>query len=228
MKYIQSTNFTCGAASLMTALKYFFPEMKLEKRDEFVIWREGSTVYMGGCNAGVSAFGLALSAQARGLETVIYDSGHAELLLVRQHQSFKYENEIFLEMLCFDQQRYIASGAALHMTEVTQQLWHEYLSQGYIAIAMVQERDGPDLHWVLVFGIDQDGMVDMHDTYPYTGKVAEEASQPMTFQEFWQWTEMPPLGRRTVIFMKPKSAAPNHDVWTQLWCWWLWPFVQTK
>lgn len=228
VKYIQSTDFTCGSACLITALAHFFPQRQFTRLDEFTIWREGNTVFMGGSNAGISAYGLALSAQARGLETVIYDSGHAELLVTRQHAHPKFENDVFLEMLTLDQQRYTHTGAPLHLTEVTQDEWFKHLAAGYVALALVQERDGPDLHWVLIYGINPDGTVNMHDSYPYKGKVAEEAKKPMSFTEFWKWTEMPPLSRRTVIFARPKVVLTSNDAWAQLWSWWLWPFSAAR
>jgi len=70
--YEQTTDFTCGPASLMMALKTVKPEYQMTRREEMRIWREATTIFMAAGHGGCSPYGLALSAWHRGLEITLY------------------------------------------------------------------------------------------------------------------------------------------------------------
>lgn len=70
--YEQTTDFTCGPASLMMALKTLRPEYKMSRREELRIWREATTIFMAAGHGGCSPHGLALSAWHRGLNVSLY------------------------------------------------------------------------------------------------------------------------------------------------------------
>lgn len=65
--YQQTTDFTCGPASLMMAMKSLQPQCLLTRNEEIQIWREATTVFMTSGHGGCSAHGLALSAWRRKL-----------------------------------------------------------------------------------------------------------------------------------------------------------------
>ena len=62
--YRQASQFTCGPACLMMAMKFFKPAMKLNRELEFDIWREANLVE----SYGTSKEGLALAAARRGFD----------------------------------------------------------------------------------------------------------------------------------------------------------------
>lgn len=70
--YEQSTDFTCGPASLMMAVKTLMPDYEMTRREELRIWREATTIFMAAGHGGCSPYGLALSAWYRGLNVVLY------------------------------------------------------------------------------------------------------------------------------------------------------------
>jgi len=70
--YEQTTDFTCGPASLMMALKTVEPGYRMTRREEMRIWREATTIFMAAGHGGCSPYGLALSAWHRGLEVTLY------------------------------------------------------------------------------------------------------------------------------------------------------------
>ena len=70
--YEQTTDFTCGPASLMMAVKSMRPDYVLSRREELRIWREATTIFMAAGHGGCSPYGLALSAWHRGLDVVLY------------------------------------------------------------------------------------------------------------------------------------------------------------
>src|SRR5690606_3851080 len=53
--YAQTLDFTCGAACLMMALRYFQPDIYFSRALELDLWRTATTVFMtsgiGGCSA---------------------------------------------------------------------------------------------------------------------------------------------------------------------------------
>ena len=70
--YQQTTDFTCGPASLMMALKTLTPTYKMNRHEELQIWREATTIFMTAGHGGCSPHGLALSAWKRGYGVSLY------------------------------------------------------------------------------------------------------------------------------------------------------------
>lgn len=79
--YNQSTDFTCGAASLLMAMKGLDPATPFDRVHELQIWREANTVYMGAGHAGSSPYGIALAAWRRGFHAEIWLSHKGAILL---------------------------------------------------------------------------------------------------------------------------------------------------
>lgn len=71
--YRQTTNFTCGPASILMAMNAQDRAVKLARVDELQIWREANTIFMGpkGGHAGCGPLGLALAAHARGFQAEV-------------------------------------------------------------------------------------------------------------------------------------------------------------
>jgi hypothetical protein len=67
--YRQASQFTCGPASLMMAMKFFRPTIQLNRELELDIWRESNLVE----SYGTSKEGLALAAARRGFS--VYPMG---------------------------------------------------------------------------------------------------------------------------------------------------------
>ena len=70
--YRQTTEFTCGPASLMMAMHQLDPTQALNQRQELQLWREATTIFMGRGHGGCSPHGLALAALRRGFDTTLY------------------------------------------------------------------------------------------------------------------------------------------------------------
>lgn len=79
--YNQSTDFTCGAASLLMAMRGLDKEMPFDRVHELQVWREANTVYMGAGHAGSSPYGIALAAWRRGFHAEIWVSHKGAVLL---------------------------------------------------------------------------------------------------------------------------------------------------
>ncbi|WP_198525650.1 GNAT family N-acetyltransferase/peptidase C39 family protein [Thiomicrorhabdus sp. Kp2] len=66
--YQQTTEFTCGPASLMMAMKTLDKNYEMTRHEELQIWREATTIFMTSGHGGCSPHGLALSAWRRGFK----------------------------------------------------------------------------------------------------------------------------------------------------------------
>lgn len=72
--YAQTTEFTCGPASLLMAIKRLNPQLALSQIEELNIWREATTIFMTTGHGGTSPYGLALAAKARGYNARLWVS----------------------------------------------------------------------------------------------------------------------------------------------------------
>lgn len=74
--FAQTTEFTCGPASLLMAAKKLNPEQKFDRIEELDIWREATTIFMTTGHGGTSPYGLALAAHKRGYHARLWVSNH--------------------------------------------------------------------------------------------------------------------------------------------------------
>ncbi len=70
--YQQTTEFTCGPASLMMAMQALTKDYQPTAQEELQIWREATTIFMTAGHGGCSPHGLAVSAHHRGYKPILY------------------------------------------------------------------------------------------------------------------------------------------------------------
>jgi ribosomal protein S18 acetylase RimI-like enzyme len=70
--YQQTTEFTCGPASLMMAMQALTKKYQPSPQEELQIWREATTIFMTAGHGGCSPHGLAVSANLRGYTPILY------------------------------------------------------------------------------------------------------------------------------------------------------------
>ncbi len=70
--YQQTTEFTCGPASLMMAMQALTKGYQPSAHEELQIWREATTIFMTAGHGGCSPHGLAVSAHHRGYRPILY------------------------------------------------------------------------------------------------------------------------------------------------------------
>ncbi|MCT7656069.1 peptidase C39 family protein [Oceanimonas sp. NS1] len=75
--YRQTTEFTCGPASLMMALSALDATHHTQPDEELQLWREATTIFMTQGHGGCGPHGLALAAHRRGfaVELVLNQDG---------------------------------------------------------------------------------------------------------------------------------------------------------
>lgn len=152
----QTTEFTCGPASLLMAMAYFDIPCHDPHHEELEIWREATTIFMTSGHGGCGPHGLARAALKRGLSVELHVSEQGPLLLDSVRSAEKKQIMARIQE---------SDIAALQQAEVpivvgdysVSQLLHD-LYQGKLVIALIStyvfdESKAP--HWVLICAADE-------------------------------------------------------------------------
>lgn len=185
--YPQTTEFTCGPAALLMAMKALDPAVELSPRHEFQLWREATTIFMAAGHGGCDPYGLALAAYRRGFPATIHVNEEGYLFLDG------LRNEAKKQVMRLVQEDFRAQVAAAGIPIVHRPLTHAeltgFIDQGAMPIVLIslfrmyRERVP---HWVVVHGHD-DRFVYAHDPWIEPEDMdtpAAKANLPIALSEF--------------------------------------------
>lgn len=164
--YRQTTEFTCGPASLMMAMNSIDSSYSMSQDEELDIWRQATTIFMTSGHGGCHPVGLALAAKARGFEVSVYLNRSTPLFIDGVRSAHKKQI-----MTMVDRQfRHKADALDIPVIEheITQQDIAAWLSQGSSVIMLISTwridgRKAP--HWVALTAIDDECLY-LHDPSP--------------------------------------------------------------
>lgn len=156
--YRQTSEFTCGPACLMMAMKFFNPNLRLTRELELDIWREANLVE----SYGTSKEGLALAAARRGFE--VYTMGkslrHSFVDVIRDKIP-SVDNKV-LELLYNDTRRKFRAMGLKHITRsislsaIKSTLRKSHVPILFTSTALFGEKGDPLPHWVVVTGYGEE------------------------------------------------------------------------
>ena len=154
--YEQTLEFTCGASSLMMAMKSLQPELVLDRTLELRLWREATTIFMTSGHGGCGPFGLALAARRRGFAVEIHvnDPGVPLLDSVRSPEKKEVMRLVHEEMLGEVE----AAGIPVRYASLPLERMEQSLGEGAIPIVLISSYRiyGEKIpHWVVVSGFDR-------------------------------------------------------------------------
>ena len=161
--YPQSTDFTCGPASLLMAMGALDPGCTPDLHAELDVWREATTIFMTSGHGGCHPLGLALAAYKRGFTPKVWLSTNEPLFLdgVRSEHKKAIMGEVHNQfaVACESQ------GIETEYTTLSLEELAEVLAQGAMVLILVSTyrldgRKSP--HWVVVTGMDDDCLF-VHD-----------------------------------------------------------------
>lgn len=161
--FTQGTEFTCGPASLLMAMKAHNPKVELSLSNELHIWREATTIFMTSGHGGCGPHGLALSAWRRGYKVEMYLS-HNDVLFLNSVRS--REKKKIIELVQTDFEKKIAqTNVRVHKKKMTLPDLKEALKKGGIPLVLIttyhfDNHRAP--HWVVVTAYD-DHFIYLHD-----------------------------------------------------------------
>lgn len=159
----QNTDFTCGPASLMMAMKALAGDIALSPRLELTLWREATTIFMTSGHGGCGPLGLALAAWRRGFDAEVWLSEEGPLFVrtvrdPRKKEVIRMVHEDFKEQVA-------ATGIRVHHAPLTVRGVVEAVEGGGVPLVLISQyrmtgEKGP--HWVVVTGFD-DHFIYFHD-----------------------------------------------------------------
>lgn len=207
--YVQTLDFTCGAACLIMAISHFQPDLVPSRALELDLWRTATTVFMTSGIGGCSAEGLAVAAISRGLEATVVtnERGVPFIDTVRRpekkevlrivHASFLDRLATHGQVVCY---RDFGKADVVHA-----------IDQGAVPILLVSSyalHGDREPHWVVVTGYD-DHFVYIHDPY-----VAHELPEfdgrhvPILERDFARMNRYGRAGLRTMVLVHDGRMEP--------------------
>ncbi|MBN2227114.1 MAG: GNAT family N-acetyltransferase/peptidase C39 family protein [candidate division Zixibacteria bacterium] len=163
--YAQTLEFTCGSACIMMAMKYFSPDLKLNRLLEYNLWKESTLIFMTSGIGGIGPFGLAYTARIRNYRT--------RLIVSRDYSPFlsstrlEYKRKV-IELIHDDlKDKAIQAGVDVSYRNFTFEDIAEQMADGYLPIVLIStyHLHGDRVpHWVVMTGFDADSVY-VHDPF---------------------------------------------------------------
>ncbi|MBF1802582.1 GNAT family N-acetyltransferase/peptidase C39 family protein [Alloalcanivorax profundimaris] len=203
----QSTEFTCGPACLQMALAALLRRTP-DEREELLIWREATTIFMTAGHGGCHPLGLALAARRRGLNAEVYCNQRGPLFL----DSVRDENKkrVIETVHGHFEEEARALAIPVHYQELTATRLDRALQNGEVAIVLISTwrldgRKAP--HWVVVSGADEECFY-IHDPDPAEDQVPLDCQHvPITRDRFERMTRYGQARLRTAVIV----GRPDRD-----------------
>ncbi len=154
--YNQTTDFTCGPSALLMAMKTLAPKSDFSRAHELQLYREATTIFMGGPHhGGCGATGLALAAHRRGFKSEVWVNHKGALLSTRPAE--KARAKVMEELDRADKAEMQRLGIPYRIGELTIDDLEQVLAVGAVPIVLVSMEyihQDPTAHWVVVTGVD--------------------------------------------------------------------------
>ncbi|MDX1706647.1 ribosomal protein S18-alanine N-acetyltransferase [Pseudidiomarina sp.] len=167
----QTTDFTCGPASLLMAMAYFDIPSNDAHYEELEIWREATTIFMTSGHGGCGPHGLARAALKRGMQVTLHVSVDGPLLLDSVRNNDK--KQVMARIQEYDIASLKEAGVPIVVGDYTVSQLIADLNNGKLVVALIStyvfdESKAP--HWVLICAAD-DNYVYINDpdqdTFPW-------------------------------------------------------------
>lgn len=185
--YQQTTEFTCGAACMMMALKYYKPQLQLNPVLEIRLWRGATTVFMLSGPGGCEPFGLAVLAHDYGLKPTIYVSSR-EYLFLNSVRNLEKRRVMELAQIDFRAQAKQAK-IPVHYKPLSIDNIRAALARGAVVLVLISfyHMFGEKIpHWVLAHSDDGEHIL-IHDPWveEKDGEtIADSANLPLSYEVF--------------------------------------------
>lgn len=193
--YAQTTEFTCGPAAMMMAMRAVDQSVTFNRGLEFRLWREATTVFMQAGHGGCDPLGMAVALKRRGfaVEVPVNRPGPYFVESVRAPDR--------REAIALIQADYAREAAALgipvHLSPLTGSQLLAALDEGAVVLALVSHYRmirSRTPHWVLVYGHSGNRVL-IHDPWVEPDRMetaAAAAALPIPVAAF---DRMSPWGR---------------------------------
>ncbi|MFC0445171.1 peptidase C39 family protein [Pseudidiomarina halophila] len=152
----QTTDFTCGPASLLMAMAYFDIPSRDPHHEELEIWREATTIFMTSGHGGCGPHGLARAAIRRGMHVVLHVSHDGPLLMDSVRSADK--KQIMARIQESDIAALKAANVPIETGDYSLAHLIADLAEGKVVVALIStyvfdESKAP--HWVVICAADE-------------------------------------------------------------------------
>lgn len=202
--YRQTTEFTCGPASLMMAMTQLRPDMLMEQSLELAIWRRATTIFMTSGHGGCHPLGLALAALDHGFRTSVWLSPELPLFVESVRNANKKAIVRVVEETFEQEAR--SRGIEVVTTEWREQDIAEGLAKGAAVICLIStyafdKRKAP--HWVVITGMDNNCYY-LHDPDPEDEvELVEFQHMPVAREDFMRLASYGKRRVRAAVLLWP-------------------------
>lgn len=167
--YQQTTEFTCGPASLMMAMASLDSSFVPDQATELDIWREATTIFMTSGHGGCHPMGLALAAVRRGFTCSVWLNSDQPLFIDGVRSEHKKEIMTLVHNQFLEKAE--EASVEIHYEDLSQEEIEKWLQKGCAVVVLISTyrldgRKAP--HWVTVTSID-DRCLYVHDPDPGEG-----------------------------------------------------------
>lgn len=161
--YVQTTDFTCGPASLMMAMRALESGTECTRSLELQLWREATTIFMTAGHGGCGPHGLALAAWRRGFRVELFLNDSNPLFTEGVRNPEKKEvmelvHHDFVEQLAATD--VVVSERAVTTAELAARI--EAGGMPLVLISAYRFTRNKSPHWVLLTAVD-DNFIYLHD-----------------------------------------------------------------
>ncbi len=207
--YQQTTEFTCGPASLMMAMKAFNPDVRLDRRLELRLWREATSIFMASGHGGCGPYGLAVAAYHHGYDPELYVKQRGVFLADSVRHPDKKEVMRIVEEDFREEIRRL--GLPLYLRTIRFREVQEKFERGGIPLVLISswriyEERSP--HWVVITGFEE-RYIYVHDPYVDVGEgetVSDCINMPIARREFERMAKYGRSGQAAVLVLWPRQA----------------------
>jgi ribosomal-protein-alanine acetyltransferase len=213
--YRQTSEFTCGPAAMMMAMKGLRPEMALDEALEFQLWREATSVFMTSGHGGCGPRGLALAAWRRGFYAEVYTNRKGVLFIAGVRDEKKKR---VIEVVHADFERQLQDTAVrthyrqASLADLRHILDHRGVPLVLISHYLFSRTKSP--HWVAVTAVD-DTFVYVHDPFVDTDEgrtVTDSMYVPVRHQAFLRMWRYGQANLRTAVAIAERRP-PKGQAW---------------
>jgi ribosomal protein S18 acetylase RimI-like enzyme len=208
--YRQTLDFTCGAATLMMAMKALDPGLRLSRKLELRLWRESTTIFMASGHGGCDPLGLALAASRRGFGIELYVNARAPFFLRSVRDPKKREVIRLVHEDRIDEIKELRIRLD-HRVVGLAELQKRFLA-GTIPIVLVSSfriYHEKTPHWVVVTGFDKK-YIYVHDSFVDIAEGRTEAdsiNMPILKEDFRRMCRFGKAGLKAVIILSERSRG---------------------
>lgn len=202
--YRQTTEFTCGPACLLMAMKAVDATTPCDRIAELRLWRESTSIFMASGHGGCGPYGLAVAAASRGFAVDVRVVENGPFLADTVRSPAKKEVMRLVEQDYLDQARRL--GVPVHPGPVSLAELRERFETGAVPVVLISshriyEERFP--HWVVVTGVSRT-YVTVHDPFVDDSEgetVSDCLHMPVAATEFERMSRYGRTGQRAVVFV---------------------------